>query len=221
MILKKAILTTLIFVQSLNEYTEKPKILIIGDSISIGYTPFVKADLSSKFDVFHNRGNAQNTGTGKDSISKWIGNEDWDIIQFNWGLWDLCYRNPESKNHGNRDKVNGKITFTIEEYKANLDSIIKILKTKTKAKLVFVTTTYVPKNEVGRFHDDAIKYNEAAKEIMKKNDIPINDIYEKSKKIHKQYGLGSDNVHYKPEGYKELGKLIVGFIKNEVALPQK
>jgi len=221
MILKKVIITTLFFIQSLNVATEKPKILIIGDSISIGYTPFVKASLADKFDVFHNRGNAQNTGTGLDSISQWIGKNEYDIIQFNWGLWDLCYRNPDSKNQGNRDKINGKITFSIDEYKANLDSIIKILKTKTKAKLVFVTTTYVPKNEEGRFQKDAIRYNEAAKEIMKKNNIPINDIYAKSIDIHKQYGLGSDNVHYKPEGYKELSKLIVNFIETEIELPKK
>jgi hypothetical protein len=221
MILKKVIITTLIFIQSLNESPEKPKILIIGDSISIGYTPFVKEALSSKFDVYHNRGNAQNTGTGMDSISKWIEKEDWDIIQFNWGLWDLCYRNPESKNFGNRDKVTGKITFSIVDYKSNLDSIIKILKAKTKAKLVFVTTTYVPENEVGRFRNDAIKYNEAAKEIMKKNNIPINDIYAKSIDIHKQFGLGSDNVHYKPEGYIELSKLIIDFIETEVEMPKK
>lgn len=221
MIFKKVIITTLIFIQSLNESPEKPKILIIGDSISIGYTPFVKEGLLSKFDVFHNPGNAQHTETGLENISKWIGNNDWDIIQFNWGLWDLCYRNPESKNFGNRDKVNGKITFSIEEYKSNLDSIITILKTKTKAKLVFVFTTYVPENEVGRFRNDAIKYNEAAKEIMKKNNIPINDIYAKSIGIHKQFGLGSDNVHYKPEGYKQLSKLIIDFIETEVELPKK
>lgn len=221
MILKKVIITTLFFIQSLNVATEKPKILIIGDSISIGYTPFVKASLADKFDVFHNRGNAQNTGTGLDSISQWIGKNEYDIIQFNWGLWDLCYRNPDSKNQGNRDKINGKITFSIDEYKANLDSIIKILKTKTKDKLVFVTTSYVPKNEEGRFQKDAIRYNEAAKEIMKKNNILINDIYAKSIDIHKQYGLGSNNVHYKPEGYMELSKSIVSFIENEVELSKK
>ena len=216
MILKKVIITTLIFIQSLNESPEKPKILIIGDSISIGYTPFVKKALSSKYDVFHNPGNAQHTGTGLENISKWIGNNDWDIIQFNWGLWDLCYRNPDSKNQGNRDKINGKITFSIEEYKSNLDSIIKILKTKTKAKLVFVTTTYVPENEEGRFKKDALRYNKAAKEVMKKNDIPINDIYAKSIAIHKKFGLGSDDVHYTSEGYEELSKLIVSFIENKV-----
>ena len=216
MILKKVIITTLIFIQSLNESPEKPKILIIGDSISIGYTPFVKEALSSRCDVFHNPGNAQHTGTGLENISKWIGNNDWDIIQFNWGLWDLCYRNPDSKNQGNRDKINGKITFSIEEYKSNLDSIIKILKTKTSAKLVFVTTTYVPENEEGRFKKDALRYNKAAKEVMKKNDIPINDIYAKSIAIHKKFGLGSDDVHYTSEGYEELSKLIVSFIENKV-----
>ncbi len=218
---KKLIVTPLIFILVLTGCTQKPKVLIIGDSISIGYTPFVKESLSSKFAVFHNPGNAQHTGTGIDSIRKWVENNHWDIIQFNWGLWDLYYRNPGNKNPLNRDKINGKITFSINEYKVNLDSIITVLKTITDAKLVFVTTTYVPENEAGRFQNDVIRYNDAAKEIMKKHSIAINDIYAKSIDIHKQYGLGSDNVHYMKEGYKEISKLIVSYIETEVKLSEK
>ena len=95
---------------------KKPKILIIGDSISIGYTPFVINHFSDRAIVKHNPGNAQHTGTGLKKVKEWIGDEDWDVIQFNWGLWDLCYRHPDSKVQGNRDKVNGKITFSLEDY---------------------------------------------------------------------------------------------------------
>ena len=84
----------------------KPKILIIGDSISIGYTPYLQTYFLEKATVSRCRGNAQHTGTGLDKIEEWLGEEQWDIVQFNWGLWDLCYRHPDSKEEGNRDKIN-------------------------------------------------------------------------------------------------------------------
>lgn len=196
---------------------DKPSILIIGDSISIGYTPFVTEDLSNKADVFHNPGNAQHTGTGLKKIEEWIGNKKWDIIQLNWGLWDLCYRHPDSKVQGNRDKVKGKITYTIDEYASNLDSIVTILLRKTEAKLIFVTTSYVPKNEAGRFENDAIRYNEAAKKIMEKHSVIINDIYHQSIPIHQKFGKGSDDVHYSNQGYEKLSELVTKFLETEIA----
>jgi len=195
---------------------DKPRILIIGDSISIGYTQFVKKNMASKADVFHNPGNAQHTGTGLKKIDEWIGSKKWDIIQFNWGLWDLCYRSPDSKAQGNRDKENGKITYTIDEYASNLDSIVTILKTRTKAKLIFVTTTYVPENEAGRFKNDAKKYNDVAKKILKKHSVIVNDIYRQSIPIHQKFGKGLDDVHYSNEGYKKLGELVTKFLKTEI-----
>jgi len=194
----------------------KPKILIIGDSISNGYMSFVVEYFSGKAMVSHNPGNAQHSGFGLQKIREWIAGEEWDIIQYNWGLHDLCYRSPESKVQGNRDKVNGKITNSVEQYKTNLDSIVTILKLSTKAKLIFVTTTYVPENEAGRFQDDVQKYNAAALEVMKKHKIQVNDIYGKSIAIHKKWGLGSDNVHYSKAGSKELGKLIVSVLEKQI-----
>jgi lysophospholipase L1-like esterase len=193
-----------------------PKILIIGDSISIGYTPFVEDYFSGKAMVSHNPGNAQHTGTGLKNIEAWVGDENWDIIQFNWGLWDLCYRHTDSKVQGKRDKVRGNITYTLEEYKNNLDSIVSILKNISDARLIFITTTYVPEDEAGRFKDDAVKYNKAAKDIMQKQGILVNDIYERSISIHKRYGKGSNDVHYTKEGYEELSELITNFLTTEI-----
>lgn len=140
----------------------KPKVLIIGDSISIGYFPYVKKELSDVAVLTHNAGNAAYTGNGLHKIRQWLGKEKWDIIQFNWGLWDLAYRRPVPGNSLNRDKIKGKITHTTEEYAGNLDSLVKILKA-THAKLIFVTTTYVPDQEPGRYTEDVEKYNKVAK----------------------------------------------------------
>lgn len=107
---------------------EKPKILIVGDSISLGYTPFVQKNLKNIADVSHNQGNARDTGTGLENIEAWIANNKWDIIQFNWGLWDLSYINPNSKEQFNMDKINGKVTFNVHDYGHNLESIIKLIR---------------------------------------------------------------------------------------------
>jgi len=206
-----------LFVLLFSGFTEKkPKVLIIGDSISLGYTPTVKELLKDKAIVSHNKGNAQHSGYGLENLEEWISKDDYDLIQFNWGLWDLCYRHPDSKVQGNRDKVNGTVTFSPEEYAQNLEAIVKLLKAKTNAKLVFVSTSYVPKKEEGRFAKDAQKYNKVAKKVMKKYSIPVNDIYKKSKAIHKKYGQGDNNVHYKKEGYKALGEVIAAYLEKEI-----
>lgn len=205
------------FIFILFGFTErKTKILIIGDSISLGYTPFVMKSMEDKAIVTHNKGNAQHSGYGLENIETWIQEDDYDIIQFNWGLWDLCYRHPDSKVQGNRDKINGKLTFTLEEYGENLEKIVAILKEKSNAKLIFVTTSYVPKEEAGRFETDAVKYNQIAKSVMKKYSIPVNDIYRKSKTIHEKYGKGNDDVHYQDEGYKLMGEVITSFLIKEI-----
>lgn len=142
---------------------DKPQILIIGDSISIGYFPYVKSRLSGTATVVHNTGNAQSTYNGLKKIHGWLGERDWDVIQFNWGLWDMAYR--KSEHAGKR-----KLTTTLEDYGKNLETLVGILKT-TQAKLVFVTTTYVPENSPGRLVKDPERYNKVAVEIMKKNGV--------------------------------------------------
>ncbi len=195
---------------------EQKKILIIGDSISIGYTPFVWKYFQGKALVTHNPGNAQHTGTGLEKIDEWIGSDDWDLIQLNWGLWDLAYVRFDEKNVRYRDKVNGKVTFSPEEYAANLDQLVTRIKQLTDAKLVFVTTTYVPNEEIGRFTEDPEKYNAAAKAVMAKHRVPVNDIYEASIAIHQEEGLGNDDVHYSTKGSEALGKLITSFLEKEL-----
>ena len=220
MIKKYRLFVTFIFLAaillSVSCKKKTPKILIIGDSISIGYTPFVKAYFYDKAIVSHNPGNAQHTGTGLLKIEEWLEHENWDIVQFNWGLWDLCYRHPDSKEYGHRDKINGKLEFSVAEYASNLDSIVSIIKEKTNAKLIFVTTTYVPENEPGRHSSDVQKYNDAAKFIMKKHHVIVNDIYKPSIAIHKIFGLGSKDVHYTKEGYEKLSKLIIEFLETHL-----
>ncbi|MFP6872438.1 MAG: SGNH/GDSL hydrolase family protein [Verrucomicrobiales bacterium] len=194
-----------------------PRALLIGDSISIGYTPHVVAALKGKVEVSHNKGNAQHTGTGLKMLERWIGGTQWDVIHFNWGLWDLCYRHPESKVQGRRDKARGTLTISLEQYEKNLDQLVVRLK-KTKAKLIWAHTTTVPKGEAGRKVGDDTKYNDAATRVMKKHGIAINDLNTLTDAFPAELFTASGNVHFRSEGSKKLGQAVA--VKITEALSQ-
>jgi len=184
-----------------------PEVLIIGDSISNGYTPHVAQLLKEKAIVKHHRGNAQHTGTGLKKLDQWIGKIEWDVIHFNWGLWDLCYRHPESKVQGKRDKVNGTITTTLEQYEKNLDKLVTRLK-KTDAKLIWAHTTVVPEKEAGRIVGDDKKYNDLAARIMQEYGVTINDLHSLSKAFPFEDFKKPGDVHYTMDGYKKLAEQV-------------
>ena len=186
---------------------ELPKALLIGDSVSLGYTPHVVAALKGKVEVKHHRGNAQHTGTGLKMLDRWIGKTKWDVIHFNWGLWDLCYRHPKSKEQGRRDKKRGTLTMPLEQYEKNLDQLAARLK-KTKAKLIWSHTTTVPKGEAGRKVGDDDKYNEAAARVMKKHGIEINDLNALTDSFPAALFTAPGNVHFKTEGSQEIGQAV-------------
>lgn len=200
--------------------SDLPKVLIIGDSISLGYTPHVIQMLKGEADVVHSKGNSQHTGTGLAKIDSWLGDTKWDVIHFNWGLWDLCYRHPESKVQGKRDKVNGTITMPLEQYEENLDNLVERLQ-KTGATLIWASTTLVPEGEAGRVVGDDKKYNDAAAKVMKKHGVAIDDLHALTAKFPPELFTAPGNVHYKTEGSQKLAEQVVQEIKKALAQPQQ
>ena len=184
-----------------------PKALLIGDSISIGYTPHVVAVLKGKVEVRHHKGNAQHTGTGLKMLDRWVGETKWDVIHFNWGMWDLCYRHPQSKVQGRRDKERGTLTTSLEQYEKNLDQLAARLK-KTKAKLIWAHSTTVPEGEAGRKVGDDDKYNQAAVRVMKKHGVEINDLNALTDSFPAELFVRPGDVHFKTEGSKKLGQAV-------------
>jgi len=200
-----------------------PDVLILGDSISIGYTRPVREKLHGKANVYRpmlgpkRPDNCGDTVKGLQKIDAWLGDRKWGVIHFNWGLWDLCYRNPESKNQGHRDKVNGKLAVSQEEYEKNLEKLVARLKA-TGATLVWANTTVVPEGEDGRFVGDDAKYNAVAAKVMGRNGVITDDLFATTKGFAGKYSLAPGDVHYTPEGYDKLATQVSATI--EKALPK-
>ena len=192
-----------------------PKVLLIGDSISQGYTPFVKEMMADTAQVVRIPGNGRNTGFALTKIEEWLGETKWDVIHFNWGLHDLCYRHPDSKVYGNRDKVKGKITHTPEVYEANLEQLVIRLK-KSGAKLIWATTTPVPPGEAGRFVEDAVRYNHVAATVMKRHRITVNNLHDALLPRFAEFASLPGDVHLTKDGYRFLAEHVVSAIKKHL-----
>lgn len=190
-----------------------PNVLILGDSISIGYTVQVREGLKGKANVIRPRENCGDTRMGLAGIDKWLGDTKWDVIHFNWGLWDLCYRNPDSKEQGNRDKATGKISVPIPEYEKNLGALVERLK-KTGATLIWASTTHVPEGEVGRKFGDKVKYNAAAAGVMRRHGVTINDLCAASAAFPPEMFVKPGDVHYTRKGSGRLAEQVVAAISD-------
>ena len=197
-----------------------PRVLLIGDSISIGYTLGVREALKGVANVHRIPANGGPTSKGLDNIEAWLGTSKWDVIHFNWGLHDLCYRDPGAKTQGKRDKVNGSVTHSVEEYATNLEKLVRRMK-KTGSRLVFATTTPVPEGEAGRKVGDDLRYNKAARVVMKKHGVPVNDLHAVMEGRMDRFGTRPGNVHFKPEGSTLLAEQVARAIRAELASGSK
>ena len=180
-----------------------PRVLLVGDSISIGYTLPTRDFLKGKANLHRIPTNGGPTTRGLANIDAWLGKSKWDIIHFNWGLHDLKYMGPKGENLFPKEK-GGKPQVPLADYEKNLEKLVVRLK-KTGAKLIWRNTTPIPPGSKGRYVGDSVKYNEAAARVMKRHGIPTHDLFTMSKKRMKELMLPA-NVHYKKEGSVALGK---------------
>jgi len=178
-----------------------PRVLLIGDSISMGYTLPVRKLLEGKANVHRIPANGGPTKTGIANIEKWLGSGKWDVIHFNWGIHDLKFM------------PDGKRQVEPADYEKNLRELVAKMKV-TGAKLIWATITPIPDGELqpGRRFGDEAEYNAIARKIMEANGVRINDLNAymtpQLAKLQKPR-----DVHYTDEGSAFLAKKVAAEIE--------
>ncbi|MDZ7638428.1 MAG: SGNH/GDSL hydrolase family protein [Bryobacterales bacterium] len=169
-----------------------PRVLLIGDSISIGYTLFVRQMLQGKANVHRIPTNGGPTPKGVENIDAWLGKGRWDVIHFNWGLHDLKYM------FDDRPQVE------LAQYEKNLERLVVRLG-KTGARLIWAATTPVPSLKVSpkRIPGDVVRYNEAAARVMKRHGVAVNDLHALANARLSEIQI-PNNVHFTPDGSRAL-----------------
>jgi len=193
---------------------ELPKVLLIGDSISGGYRDTVFAELDGIADVSRIPGNGEWTGTGVEKIDEWLGDTHWDVIHFNWGLWDMYGWRYYNEDH------------SPQAYERRLEILVTRLE-QTGATLIWATTPPpCPENEVSmrdRFHENGVitpeveqQYLAAAARVMQRHNVRINDLNALVRPRLEEFSPEPDNVHYTGAGYGVLGRQVAQAIREAI-----
>jgi acyl-CoA thioesterase-1 len=199
-----------------------PRVLVVGDSISMNYHEAAKAALKGIANYYRIEGNGGPSDRGVVCMELWLGDYkqkglQWDLIQFNHGLHDLKQVYDEATG------TYGAYQVGLEEYQANLEKEIAIMK-KTGARLVWCSTTPVPDNShgkwdngtFGRRKDEDLVFNKAAAEVIRRHpEIRVNDLngYIRNSAGFDHWRKGTD-VHFWGREEQELvGKAVAEAIK--------
>ncbi len=193
-----------------------PRVLLIGDSISEGYTLPVRKLLQGKANVHRIPENGGPTKAGVAKIEQWLGAGKWDVIHFNWGLHDLMFNPNLSNDPAQYEKDQ------LTNYEKNLRVLVARLK-QTGAKLIWASSTPVPEemnSSRSPSHRSAVVriYNDVAATVMKENDVPTDDLNAHVSPVIVKMQKPHD-VHFSMEGSEFLAKQVAQVI--EAALPKR
>jgi len=194
--------------------------LILGDSISIGYTPIVREMLTGQATVVRpmnkNGKGAENcagTTYGKDHIDRWLNLDggSFDVVHFNFGLHDLKRVHPETRKNSNDPNHPHQADLAL--YTTQLRTIARQLQ-DSGARVVFATTTPVPEGGVKPYREpqDVVRFNEAARGVMAELGIPVNDLFAKAMSRLDEYQQPA-NVHFNQAGSTALAEQVVDGIR--------
>lgn len=189
---RQAALLRLQILAPVEEVAGLPRVLLIGDSISMGYTLRVR-EILDEANVQRIPNNGGNTSQILGELDRWLttgGSGQWDVIHFNSGVHDAVRNVP------------GVSDISLATYATNLQTLADRLKAAS-AHVVFATTTPNPTYLV-RYGDHAA-YNAVAVPLMKQNGVAIDDLYAE---ILPRFAEYSHGVHYTPRGYTILASRV-------------
>lgn len=173
-----------------------PRILLIGDSVSRGYTQPTRKALAGKANVHRAPANCGPTASGIKNLEAWLGEGKWDVIHFNFGIHDR--------------------STPAADYVKRLEEIVVRLE-KTGAKLIWASTTPIPDNPAQKQTAVSIvEKNALAAEVMKKHGIPMDDLFAAMTPRLAEFQPPLD-VHFTGAGYDFLGAKVGESIKASLA----
>ena len=183
-----------------------PRVVLVGDSIRMGYAPLVAKRLDGKAIVISAKPNGEDTANVLRNLDEWVIKERPDVVHINAGLHDL--------------KVKDKsYQVPLTDYEKNLNTILERIRTGTKARIIFATSTPILDNlhalrKVGfdRFEADVRKYNATAVAVMKRAGVPINDLHKLIEDGGREKLMAGDGTHYTEQGYELLAGAVTGTI---------
>ena len=169
-----------------------PRVLLIGDSVSRGYTLAVRKAMTGKANVHRAPENCGPTANGLKKLDVWLGNGKWDVIHFNFGIHDRA--------------------TPAADYEQRLETIVTRLQA-TGAKVIWATTTPVPPDTKDGpiAAQQIVEKNEIAARVMAKHGVVVDDLFAFITP-HLSTAQNPKDVHFTGPGYDLLGGQVAASI---------
>lgn len=190
------------------------KIILIGDSIRMGYDKYVKEAFSDVAELYYPTDNCRFATYILRFVHEWKKKGEWpedaDLVHWNAGLWDV----PEIMG-------DGPVT-PIEHYAVQIARIDRRLRELfPKAKIVFATSTAVEEEKFGpvfkRRNATIEAFNAAAIKALEGTGTVIDDLYAVTASAPD--GCHSDMTHYStPAGIEHVGTSVVKLLCRELEI---
>jgi len=191
------------------------QIVLIGDSIRMGYQETVRAELAGVADVWSPEVNGGHTVNVLLHLHAWVGHRKPQILHVNAGLHDI-----RTLWYGGRE-----LLVPVDFYRRNVRTILTTARDVFGAAVAWALTTPVREenhhraharwNDFDRFECDVRTYNEAAREVCADLGVPVNDLHQVAAEAGLDRIQTDDGVHYLPEGSAMLGRAVAGFLRRE------
>jgi len=194
-----------------------PRLLLIGDSISVHYAPYLEDCLRGRFTLLNREGAAAaladldvplgaNWGDSSRVLERLrstglLEAVRADLALVNCGLHDL-----------KRETAEAGCQVPLENYRENLEQIADLFE-RAKTPLIWVNTTPVDDErharlmkKFARFERDVVAYNEAAEAVMRRRGVPVIDLHGFTKRLGPD--IFDDHVHFTPEVRKKQARCL-------------
>jgi lysophospholipase L1-like esterase len=186
-------------------------IVLIGDSIRMGYQHTVHAELVGCASVWWPDQNGESSKNVLAHLDDWVISRQPDVLHVNCGLHDL-------KKEFGQDAA----AVPLDAYRENVRAIMTRAKTETDAIVIWALTTPVNhewhhnNKAFDRYEEDVIAYNSVADGVADELGILVNDLFSVVASAGRDSLLLPDGVHFKPEGYELLGKRVAACLKGVI-----
>ncbi len=192
-------------------------VLLLGDSIRIGYQPDLQKELEGEFDVWGHPENGRFAKYTLNELGRILGDfSKRETVQYNQGLLtpnaevsgDIVYPDVIHWNNGLWDtsivcEEDGPFT-PIDEYISYMSKVLRELR-KITDKIIFASTTPVKPENPNQKNEIIAEYNKHILAFMEKEGVVVNDLNAIVSENVDEY-LAADNIHLSPEGREACAK---------------
>lgn len=191
---------------------KKPEVVLVGDSIRMGYQPFVTEALDGEAEIWAPEENGGDSRNVLAHLETWVLDRLPQVVHINCGLHDL-----------KKSFETGEAQVPLVEYEENVRRILMRLAALESTRVIWALTTPVDEKlhhankGFDRFEADVNAYNDCALSLCRAAGVEVHDLFSVVEGIGRSEILREDGVHFSEVGSRLLGGSVASCVRRGIA----